>query len=251
MTTLYYTNVAQPPFRLFGIAISSLSMDDAIKLLLGRLARRERTKIAFANSNFLMSIAKGLLPSAPLANFLVLNDGLALDLIARCLGHRFPANLAGTDLIPEFLRRTPSGTRVFLLGARPGVAASASDAVSATTPATVCGVADGYSITDDTPSKINASKPDILIVGMGNPIQEKWILANAHRLDAPIIFGAGALLDFMSGRIARAPRWMRLVRLEWAFRLAMEPRRLFGRYTWDMAHFFVLSWRNRNIGANS
>ena len=73
----------------------------------------------------------------------------------------------------------------------------------------------------------------------GNPIQEEWILDNRDAINVPLIISVGALFDFVSGHTPRAPKVLRIVRLEWAHRLALEPRRLIGRYTIGIARFLA------------
>jgi beta-1,4-glucosyltransferase len=103
---------------------------------------------------------------------------------------------------------------------------------------------DGYSMWQDEAAvnqEINNAKPDILLVALGNPLQEEWILRHRTSLQIPLIFAIGALLEFLSGSIPRAPQILRRLRLEWAFRLAREPRRLVGRYTIGMLKFFGMA----------
>ena len=77
---------------------------------------------------------------------------------------------------------------------------------------------------------INAAEPDIVWVGLGVPLQEKWMAAMRDRLDAPVLIGVGAAFDFHAGLVPQAPSWMQKRGLEWAFRLRQEPRRLWKRY---------------------
>jgi exopolysaccharide biosynthesis WecB/TagA/CpsF family protein len=90
---------------------------------------------------------------------------------------------------------------------------------------------------------INAARPDLLLVGLGNPRQEHWIDANLKHLEVGVVAGVGALIDFLSDSIPRAPRFVRRIRLEWAFRLALEPRRMFMRYVIGNPAFLVRSIR--------
>ncbi len=87
-------------------------------------------------------------------------------------------------------------------------------------------------------SRLEGKFAGIVLVAFGNPAQEAWILDNSAACTAPLMFGVGALLDFLSGNARRAPRLVRTLHLEWLFRLAHEPRRLLKRYTWDLARFF-------------
>jgi len=87
--------------------------------------------------------------------------------------------------------------------------------------------------TEDTSAveAINAAGPDIVWVGLSTPKQEQWMATHRARLQAPVLIGVGAAFDFLSGRLRQAPRWMMSIGLEWFFRLMMEPRRLWKRYT--------------------
>jgi len=78
--------------------------------------------------------------------------------------------------------------------------------------------------------KINASRADIVWVGLSTPTQERWMAENSRALDAPVLIGVGAAFDFHTGRVPQAPIWMRENGLEWLFRLCREPRRLWRRY---------------------
>jgi exopolysaccharide biosynthesis WecB/TagA/CpsF family protein len=97
--------------------------------------------------------------------------------------------------------------------------------------------------------RVRAANPDILLVCFGCPKQEKWISRHHRELGVPVTIGAGATIDFLAGRMARAPVWMRRSGTEWLFRLAQEPRRLARRYADDLLHFFpaiaLQRWRQR------
>jgi UDP-N-acetyl-D-mannosaminuronic acid transferase (WecB/TagA/CpsF family) len=86
---------------------------------------------------------------------------------------------------------------------------------------------------------------------MGNPIQEEWILTNRDRLDVPLVLGVGALFDFTAGLVDRAPQFIRQARLEWAYRLSREPRRLLKRYTVDTARFFLIVMLQKDSASRS
>ena len=94
----------------------------------------------------------------------------------------------------------------------------------------IVGTGDGYSDQAEAVGKIAGTAPDILLVALGVPRQEAFILENFQRLNCRVALGVGGLFDFYSGRIPRAPRWMRRGGMEWFFRFLMEPRRMFRRY---------------------
>ncbi|MFC7663569.1 WecB/TagA/CpsF family glycosyltransferase [Methylorubrum suomiense] len=88
---------------------------------------------------------------------------------------------------------------------------------------------------------INAAKPDIVWVGLSTPKQERWMSAHRDRIEAPVMIGVGAAFDFLAGTKRQAPLWMQRSGLEWAFRLASEPRRLWRRYATIVPSFLVLA----------
>jgi exopolysaccharide biosynthesis WecB/TagA/CpsF family protein len=163
----------------------------------------------------------------------VLNDGLGLAVYARMAGTAFEENMNGTDLLPSIFAAAANRDKpltVFLFGAKPGHAEKAAATIEARYPSTkVVGLQSGYDHAGVIDA-IRVASPDLLLVGMGNPLQEKWIDEHRSELNAGVVFGIGALIDFLSGEIVRAPRTVRALRVEWIFRMAQEPRRLAGRY---------------------
>lgn len=167
------------------------------------------------------------------ASRLVLGDGTGIRIASSMLGSPVRENQCGTDVIPEFLARVSgNGARVFLLGSKEPAVQQAAEKMKREFPSvTVCGVQHGYFQSDEeVVGKINAAKPDILLVGMGVPRQEIWIAENLHRLNARLCCGIGAFFDFYSGIMPRAPQWMLDRGMEWIYRLYCEPKRLWRRY---------------------
>ncbi len=185
---------------------------------------------------------------------LVLNDGIGLDLYAWLARRRFDHNFTGTDLVPALFAaytarqaagELPRPLRVFLYGAKPGRAEAAAAAVASAYPGIeVVGAWHGYHADDNAVlAAIDAAHPDLLLVGLGNPAQEEWLVRRRGQLNCGVAMGIGALIDFLSGGIPRAPRLLRSCRLEWLFRLALEPRRMFGRYVIGIPLFLGRSVR--------
>jgi exopolysaccharide biosynthesis WecB/TagA/CpsF family protein len=221
-----------------GIAIENIKRNQALEAVLQRLSNRIYTQIAFANANLIVQAGQEK-KLAGLKRFMVFNDGIALDLGAYwATGSKFCDNNNGTDFTPELLQRLPEGTRVFLLGARQDVVAKAAEYIEQTFPCTVCGFQDGFH-TDwhKVARKIFESEADLVLVAMGNPRQELFIDQFGPQTGATVLMGIGALFDFMTGTVKRAPDWVQAIRCEWLFRLAQEPRRLIKRYTLDMLKF--------------
>ena len=202
----------------------------------------------FANANFVTSCQHLRLTITKSPDLILLNDGFAVDLAALLrFGAHFPENLNGTDFTPEFLSRLDQEAGVFLLGGRPSAVKAAAEVLGRLSHVRIAGYADGYSIWDNEVSvvrRINHAQSDILLVAFGNPLQEKWILHNRANLNVPVILAVGGLFDFVSGCRPRAPQVLRTLRLEWAYRLALEPRRLVSRYTIGIARFFAAAFIN-------
>jgi len=170
-----------------------------------------------------------------LQDFTVLSDGVGLDLGARLLhGAAFPENLNGTDFIPALLSRLRGHKKIALLGARAGIADLAAQNFARSHPQHEFSViSDGYFSKADLPkilTRLKKDRPDILLVAFGNPDQEFWIAENCTSEHAALCVGVGALFDFMSGSVSRAPKAMINWRLEWLYRLWLEPRRMWHRY---------------------
>jgi alpha-1,3-mannosyltransferase len=202
-------------------------------------------KIAFANANTLTTAAQSAQYRAVLQDFCVLNDGVGLDIASRLkFGMPFPENLNGTDFLPFYLANSTHRLRLYLLGASLGVAETTAEVLRRDFPRhTVVGVHHGYLRPEDTGAicaEIAAARADVVLVSMGNPLQELWIAENATATGAKLLFGVGALFDFISGRVTRAPQWVRRLRCEWIYRLGCEPRRLWRRYLIGNAMF--LKW---------
>lgn len=166
---------------------------------------------------------------------ILLPDGIGVELAAKFTGHSLTANLNGTDFVPQLLQRAASlGKSVYLFGGRPGVAdAAAGRLVYDIHGLRIAGTRDGYTGAQDTRAvvaDINESGADIVLVALGVPMQELWLHRNAGDLKADLTLGVGALFDFLSGSVTRAPELVRAARMEWVWRLAMEPRRMARRY---------------------
>lgn len=163
----------------------------------------------------------------------LLNDGIGIKIASKIEKLVLKKNLNGTDFIPEIAEMaTKKGYKIFLLGAKDGVAEEAASKLKEKFEGLqIAGVHSGYGLDESVLEMINNSKADILIAGMGVPMQEKWIRENKSKLGSVKLFvGGGAILDFLSQRIRRAPLLMRKIGLEWLFRLCLEPGRLWRRY---------------------
>lgn len=234
-----------PRFFSFGsVAVPYVSRDKAIQTISRSVVDGTQIRVAFCNANTMLLALRDRGYARLLGDFLILNDGVGMNLASRVLyGHRFDDNLNGTDFVPDLLRTCPVPLSIYLLGAREEVVAQAAARLAAEHPRhRIAGHRNGYVApheVDGVIADINAAKPDILLVAMGNPLQERFIEAHGGRIDARVLIGVGALFDFLAGRARRAPRLVRQLRLEWAFRLLREPLRLGRRYTVDLVVFLL------------
>jgi beta-1,4-glucosyltransferase len=223
-----------------GFPVARTDAPALARRLLGALATGSKATLFFANTNFIVQ-CRAQLPRMRDDAVIIVNDGVGLDIAAFLLrGGRFPQNLNGTDFTPYLFQRCERPLRLFLVGAAPHVLQRAAGHARDTLGQEVVGLCDGYAglrERRDLIAAINASAPDVVLVALGNPIQEEWILAHRAALDAGIVMGVGALFDFWAGARTRAPALVQAMRLEWLFRLCLEPRRLLRRYTVDIVRF--------------
>ena len=168
-------------------------------------------------------------------------DSHYVRLALRLLGRSVTNRLAGSDIVPAFCRRQAGdpATRIFLLGARPGVAQTARENMNAKASRELVVGAHGPSMNfvndpaeiDGVIDMIKASGANVLLVGLGAPKQEIWIANVRHRLPGVrTMLGVGATIDYEAGVVMRAPVWLRRLGLEWTYRVATEPRRYLMRY---------------------
>ena len=208
-----------------------------------------QTIISFLNANNANYMMHDPDYRAILERHVVLPDGHGVDIASKIFhGKPFPANLNGTDFVPAMLTYMRTPRRVAMVGARPDVLQRAAENFSKHTPwHTFIPVSDGYfdpSDSDAVMAKVRKARPDILLIAMGTPRQEKWIDRHVGPGHARLVLGVGALFDFIAGEVPRAPESIRRMRLEWLYRMTIEPHRLWKRYVIGIPVFlrFVL-WR--------
>jgi N-acetylglucosaminyldiphosphoundecaprenol N-acetyl-beta-D-mannosaminyltransferase len=168
---------------------------------------------------------------------LVYCDGYGVRLAAHVLGMPVPHRMTGADWIWSLATLCEVSCQpIYLLGSEPPVAREAAARLRRWYPRLdVVGAHHGYFELDSPHNDrviddINAHSPRIVLVGMGTPKQELWVDRYADQLDGAVVWTVGALFDYVSGHIPRAPRWLSDNGLEWIFRLAIEPTRMWRRY---------------------
>jgi N-acetylglucosaminyldiphosphoundecaprenol N-acetyl-beta-D-mannosaminyltransferase len=179
---------------------------------------------------------------------LVTPDGMPLVWISRLKGHAQVGRVYGPDLMLVFCEASErQGYRHFLYGGGAGVAELLASRLKERFPGlaivgTLCPPFRALEPDEDDEVVrcINQARPDIVWVGLSTPKQERWMRAHFGRLTAPVLVGVGAAFDFHAGLKRQAPRWIQRSGLEWLFRLAAEPRRLWRRYLYNNPRFVFL-----------
>lgn len=240
--------------NVLGVGISPLNMTRALRQLDGWIAARERQYVCICNVHSVMECRRSENVRRVFNRCgMVTPDGMPLVWLLRRAGYRDASRVYGPDLMlatmEGFVKR---GCRHYLHGGVPGVAERLSTImrdripgiviVGASTPA--FGKASEL-CTAEVAERINRAEPDIVWVGMSSPKQDLWMSCMRPLLRAPVLIGVGAAFDFHTGRVAQAPAWMQRSGLEWLFRLAQEPRRLWRRYLVDNPWFLFEVFRQR------
>lgn len=257
---------ARWPVSVLGVPLDPVTTDEALARIAAMVASRRPHYVVTPNVDFLVQARRDSELHRILCEAdLVLCDGQPIVWASRWLGNPLPERVAGADLAPRLMAQAARlGHRVFLLGATEDANARAAARLVAQHPGLA--VAGHYSPpfrplaemdNADIAARIRAAQPDILLVGFGCPKQEKWIVQNYRTLGVPVCLGLGATIDFLAGRVSRAPTWMRRTGLEWTYRLMLEPRRLFRRYWTDarcfafelLAQCWSLRWNAPKAGA--
>jgi alpha-1,3-mannosyltransferase len=250
----YEAVLGRPKRTILGVSVAAMSRSEAVHALDGALAEGRRLHVTFANAHTLNVAARTPRLVTALRDFLVLNDGAGVDLASRIkYGRPFDENLNGTDFVPHYLGATRRALRVYLVGGRDEVVQAAARRFIELWPRhSFVGWRDGYfrdrAEIDDLCTRIRRAKADLVLVALGNPKQELWIAEHGAATGAGLLIGVGALFDFMSGRVPRAPQWVRQLRCEWVHRLLIEPRRLAGRYLAGNLAFIARVVRERREG---
>jgi len=228
------------PVEILGVQVHPLTVDELHEQLAAVIDVNGRARVLHVNAHGLNLAAerpwlRAFLNTAEI----VFCDGAGVMLGARLLGYHIPQRITYADWMWQLAAFCAGrGFSLYFLGARPGVAAAAAAQLQARYPALkIAGVQHGYfnqaadhEENQGVIARINETGADILLVGMGMPRQEQWLRDNWTRLQINVALTGGAVFDYMSGELRRAPRWMTDNGLEWLGRLLIEPGRLWKRY---------------------
>ena len=233
--------------NVLGVGIDNLTLSEAVDKALSLISEHRCAYMVTPNPEIVMAAWDDPKVSKAIENAdLVIPDGVGVMQAARILGTPLREHMPGIDAATEIIKRLASrGGSVFLYGARPGVAEKAAERMKQRFPGLViCGTNDGYGNDDGAVvSKINAAKPDFVMVCLGVPKQELWMAKHAAKLDAGLMAGLGGTIDVFSGQVKRAPLVWQKLKLEWLYRCFEEPKRF--RKIKRIPQFIIKAWRKR------
>jgi len=233
---------ALPTCTLAGIPVARLSFAETVDRIASWLREPGCHRVATANLDFLRLAASDAKLRRDLSSSsLVTADGWPLVALSRLHARPIPERVAGSDLLPALAARAArDGVPVYFLGGAPGAAEETAKRLRKRNPGLrVVGCDAPFldwsdsNAAGEVADRVAASGAQLLFVALGCPRQEAFLAEHLERTGCRVGIGVGGSFDFVSGRRARAPRWLQRLRLEWAFRLSLEPRRLVVRYLLD------------------
>ena len=226
--------------QILGVPLGLIDYERTLELIDAMAGEREHGYVCVCNVHTVMASREDPeLRSALLGASLNVPDGQPLVWALNALGHSLSDRVYGPELMARACARAASsGQRFYLYGGR-SQGALVQLALNLRNRYPGIRIVGGYSpphrpLTEEEQvavvAEINDARPDVVWVGIGVPKQEKWMAALRPRLEAPVLVGVGAAFDFHAGLVPQAPPWLQRAGLEWAYRLAHEPRRLWRRY---------------------
>ncbi len=212
--------------EILGIPVDSVDRATVIKKIDQFIKEQKPHSLSFINPEIIMKCRQvPELKQMILSADLIAPDGINVLWAAKMLGHSLPERVTGTDILYDISKLSAlKGYSIYLLGAAPGIADKAADVLRRLYPGVnIIGTHHGYFEDDEEiVSQIEKLKPDILVVCLGMVKQELWIKKHFDRLRVPVSFGNGGALDFVSGKVKRAPLWIQNIGLEWFCRLMQD-----------------------------
>jgi N-acetylglucosaminyldiphosphoundecaprenol N-acetyl-beta-D-mannosaminyltransferase len=233
-----FGGASRPATAIFDIPIDLAQPAELLRTISGWASERLTRRVMYVNAHVVNQsrVTPGLGEALRQAD-LVYCDGYGVRLAARVLNLPVPHRMTGADWIFGLATLCElGGQSVYLLGSEPPIAREAAARLRRWYPRLeLVGAHHGYFDLDSPHNErviedINCSRPHIVLVGMGTPKQELWVDRYADQLDGAVVWTVGALFDYVSGHVPRAPAWLADNGLEWIFRLAVEPRRMWRRY---------------------
>lgn len=222
--------------EIFGCRIAALTMSETVTCIDKTIRKGTPSQHVVINAGKVVMMRRDDRLRAIIRNCALVNaDGQAIVWAARMLGKPLPERVAGIDLMIELLNLAEKKQyKVFFLGARDEVLGQFIKKVTEQFPGIqIAGFRNGYwkdPENDLVVQQVRQADPDILFVGISSPKKEYWLSDNLNALGVPFAMGVGGSFDVLAGKVRRAPVWMQKTGLEWFYRFAMEPRRMWKRY---------------------
>lgn len=222
--------------QIFGIGVDSVDQKRLLQRVLEWAKQSEQKSISYVNAHCLNLAMEGEEYRQILNQMdLVYSDGIGVVWAGRFLHRKKLFKVTGRTWIDEFCRLCQNdGISVYLLGSKPGVAREAQKRLLQRFPKLkLIGACDGYFHEKNEAellTELTEEKPDILMVGMGVPQQEEWILNHREQIESRVCWAVGALLDYVAGVEPPVPSWMDHLALEWLWRMVIDPRDKWRRY---------------------
>lgn len=251
MSSLRPARPSDQPSVLFGLPIAATTLDDVVAQCETAIRHGRELSIGVVNAAKIVHLrSDDRLRDSVLSCDVIVADGQSVVAASRVLGQTLPERVAGIDLFYRLLELADRERfSVFLLGATPAVLDMVVAEVSRRWPGVrIAGYRDGYfrdEQADEVAEQIRESGADMLFIGMSSPRKENFIAAHAQHLKVRVLHGVGGSFDVLAGVTKRAPQQVQKLGLEWAYRVAQEPRRLWRRYATTNTAFVVLTLRER------
>ncbi len=245
-------------YNFLGLPVDALTCDEALARVAELARTPEPSHVLFLNVDVMVKADRDpALKAAIEHSDLSLMDGKPPLNVARRRGIPLPEKVSGSDFVPAVCSMAErEGLSVFILGGKEGVPEAARDNLLAKHPGlNVAGAYSprfGFERDPAELAKINSmladARPDILLACLSCPKQEIFVEANRSVYGAPVSISCGATVDFLAGNVQRAPEWVSRAGLEWLYRFAKEPKRLFRRYFVDSWHFLAMAEKDKKGG---
>ncbi len=240
--------------QILGVPIHNVTMEAAINEIIERAGADETSQVCYLNADCAnIAWTNKEYRDALHESTMILADGIGMKLAGKLLRQGIRQNVNGTDLFPRLCAALEDTDKsIYLLGGLPGAAEGVCNWIHTNHPKVkIAGEHHGFYSPDeeaDIIANIRNSGASILLVAMGCPRQDLWVKHNLEATGCKVGMGVGGLFDFFSGRIPRAPIWMREIGMEWLYRLIQEPGRLWKRYFVGNTLFLARVAANRYLG---
>jgi N-acetylglucosaminyldiphosphoundecaprenol N-acetyl-beta-D-mannosaminyltransferase len=252
-TAIFTRNTGPTPaiIHILGIRIDNLTMAEASERIVDLVREGESNQLCFTNADCMnIAIANPIYRNAVTTARITLADGIGIRIAGAMLDQNVCENVNGTDMFPFLCAALgKAGMSIYLLGGQPGIAEAAAEWITEHHPAVrIAGHHHGYFSQEEEPAiiaGIRESKADLMLLAFGAPRQDIWIHDHLAEFGTKVAIGVGGLLDFYSGRIPRAPIWLRELGLEWFYRFYQEPGRMWKRYFVGNGLFLYRVFRER------